>query len=261
MCISAAVGALAANRLRDVKLVQVLLNFNRPAPLRPIAVDGVAGRATVDAIAEFQLRVMATEAPDARVDVDGETLRRLRDGIPDAFSPGHLQGVAIDAHPSLIERYYAPLARNMATYEINTGRRQAHFLAQICHESGQLRYTEELASGDAYEGRAALGNTQPGDGRRFKGRGLIQLTGRANYVAFGQALNRDFTTDPNPRLLATDAELAVQVACWFWRGRALNAPADVDDIRTITLRINGGFNGLADRQLLLARARCMFKLA
>jgi putative chitinase len=133
-------------------------------------------------------------------------------------------------------------------------------LAQVCHESGQLRYTEEIASGEAYEGRVDLGNTEPGDGRRFKGRGLIQLTGRSNYAAFGRSLGRDFTTDPHPALLATDAELATRVACWFWKDGTLNALADGDDLRRITLRVNGGLNGLAERRALYARARCIFNL-
>lgn len=254
-------GALAANRRDDVKTIQILLNFNRSAPLRMLGVDGVAGKATIDAIFEFQTKVMKLDEPDARVDPKESTLVELKKGIPATFSPGHLEGIALEANPSLIGRYYPPLQRHMTRYGINTPLRQAHFLAQICHESNRLRNAEELASGDAYEGRVrGLGNTQPGDGRRFKGRGLIQLTGRANYVAFGRALNRDFVTDPNPRLLATDADLATQVACWFWNARGLNGSADANDISAVTRTINGGLNGLADRQLLFARAQCMFNL-
>ena len=209
MCISAAVGAAAPNRMRDVKTIQVLLNFNRTVPLRQLSVDGVAGRATFDAIHDFQARVLKMANADGRVEPGAATLKALRDGVPQqSFLPGHLQAIALDANTSLIDRFYGPLDRQMAAYGINTPLRRAHFLAQVCHESGQLRYTEELASGQAYDGRADLGNTQLGDGPRFKGRGLIQLTGRTNYGAFGQALNRDFTTDPNPRLLATDADLA-----------------------------------------------------
>jgi putative chitinase len=255
------VGALAQNRLRDVKTIQILLNFNRPVPLRELGVDGVCGKGTIDAIHEFQTRVLKLANPDGRVDPGGGTLRALRTGVPqNGFYRGHLQAIAIDANSSLINRFYDSLGRQMSNYGINTSLRRAHFLAQVCHESGNLRYTEEIASGQAYEGRADLGNTQPGDGPRFKGRGLIQLTGRSNYAAFGQALNRDFTTDPNPRLLATDADLAVQVACWFWNGRNLNGLADGDDIRRITLRVNGGLNGYADRQAAYARARCIFNM-
>jgi predicted chitinase len=107
----------------------------------------------------------------------------------------------------------------------------------------------------AYEGRRDLGNTQPGDGPRFKGRGLIQLTGRANYQQYGQAIGRDLLTNEQWRQVADDPNLAVDVACWYWETRRLNPFADQDDITTITRRINGGLNGLTDRQRLLARAR------
>ena len=140
-------------------------------------------------------------------------------------------------------------------FGIDTPLRRAHFLAQIGHESGELRFTAEIASGEAYEGRRDLGNTEPGDGPRFKGRGLIQLTGRANYRAFGEALGMDFLTGDNPQRLATDPALAVEVACWFWRTRGLNTFADRDDAEGATRRINGGLNGLGDRLRQLTRAR------
>lgn len=115
--------------------------------------------------------------------------------------------------------------------------------------------SSEIASGDAYEGRADLGNTQPGDGPRFKGRGLIQLTGRANYKAYGDAIGIDLLDADGCRRVATDPNLAVDVACWFWETRGLNALADQDDVRAITRRINGGLNGLADRERQLARGK------
>jgi len=118
-----------------------------------------------------------------------------------------------------------------------------------------LRYGEEIASGDAYENRRDLGNTQPGDGRRFKGRGLMQLTGRANYAKYGQAIGQDLVTNEHWKQVADDPNLAVDVACWYWETRNLNQYADQDDITTITRRINGGLNGLEDRQRLLTRAK------
>lgn len=261
MCIDAAVGALAPNRLNDVKTIQILVNFSTPPPMRLLDVDGICGRQTIDTIHAFQTRTMGMVDADGRVDRGGRTLRASKQAVPqNGFFPGHLHGIALAAGRQLVERFHMPLQRHMANYGIDTPRRRAHFLAQVCHESAQLRYTEEIASGAAYEGRVDLGNTQPGDGRRFKGRGLIQLTGRANYVAFGQALGRNFTTDANAALLATDPDLATQVACWFWSTRALNGPADANDLRRITLRINGGLNGYGDRQALYARAACMFNL-
>ena len=166
-----------------------------------------------------------------------------------------LRAIMTNATEAQSDRYFQPLVRMMAANQINTGLRMAHFLAQLGHESGDLRFSEEIASGDAYEGRADLGNTQPGDGRRFKGRGLIQLTGRANYTAFGTARQRDFVTVPNNVLLASDPNLAVDVSCWFWATRGLNAMADADNLNGITRRINGGLNGLADRSAHFQRAR------
>src|SRR5207342_2210749 len=95
-------------------------------------------------------------------------------------------------------RHYLPyLNAAMAEAKINTPARKAAFLAQLAHESGELRYMEEIADGSAYEGRRDLGNTHPGDGRRFKGRGPIQLTGRANYERFGELLGVDLVNDPD----------------------------------------------------------------
>lgn len=154
---------------------------------------------------------------------------------------------------SRLDLYARPLLDAMRQADINTPLRAAHFLAQIGHESGDLLWTEELASGEAYEGRADLGNTQPGDGRRFKGRGFIQLTGRANYAAYGAAIGRDLLTDPGA--VSREPALCVGVATWFWTRHGLNALADTDDCEGITRRINGGHVGLADRRARLETAK------
>ncbi|WP_219117024.1 glycoside hydrolase family 19 protein [Janthinobacterium sp. UMAB-56] len=133
----------------------------------------------------------------------------------------------------------------MAEFGINTPARQASFLAQLAHESGQLLYVRELASGAAYEGRRDLGNTQPGDGVRFRGRGLIQVTGRTNYAACGKALGLDLLAKPE---LLEQTVNACRSAGWFWQSRGLNALADAGDQVAVTKRINGGANGLAERQ-------------
>ncbi|MDX2254717.1 MAG: glycoside hydrolase family 19 protein [Pseudanabaenaceae cyanobacterium bins.39] len=143
----------------------------------------------------------------------------------------------------------------MERYNITSALRKAHFLAQVGHESDGFNTSEEYASGTDYEWRTDLGNNQAGDGVRFKGRGLIQVTGRANYAECGQALGVDLIR--NPQRLADD-DLACLSAGWFWSTRNLNAPADRDDILTVTRIINGGTNGLEDRQAYLSRAKRVF---
>ena len=126
-------------------------------------------------------------------------------------------------------------------------------IAQLAHESAGFKYSEEIASGAAYEGRRDLGNTQPGDGTRFKGRGYIQLTGRANYDAAGKSLGLDLVNKPE---LAAKPENAARIAAWYWSSRGLNKHADGSQagFDQITRRINGGFNGKADRDQYFHRA-------
>jgi predicted chitinase len=143
------------------------------------------------------------------------------------------------------------LNKAMAEAKINTPKRQAAFLAQLAHESGQLRYFEELASGREYEGRRDLGNTHPGDGVRYKGRGPIQLTGRANYRAAGKALGIDLENNPKR---AADLDVGFRTAAWFWSTHNLNKYADAGNFREITHRINGGYNGESSREAYYRRA-------
>lgn len=158
------------------------------------------------------------------------------------------------------QKYLPYLDEYMPLYEINTKQRMAAFLAQIGHESGQLNYNEEIASGKAYEGRINLGNTEKGDGIKFKGRGLIQITGRANYQKLtnemrGLALGVDFVTEPH---LLKEPQYAVQSACWWWHNRKLNELADDDSevsFKRITRIINGGYNGYTDRYKIWQRAK------
>ena len=119
--------------------------------------------------------------------------------------------------------------------------RIAHFLGQTCVESAGFRTTEEFADGTAYEGRKDLGNTEPGDGPRFKGRGLIQLTGRSNYRAMGKTLKLDLENNPAQ---AAEPALSLVIACEYWKSRKINDAADQDDVMRVTRLINGGLNGL-----------------
>ena len=143
----------------------------------------------------------------------------------------------------------------MGHYQIVGTKRVAAFIAQIGHESGQLKYVKEVwgptAAQAKYEGRKDLGNTLAGDGSRYRGRGLIQITGRANYMACGEALSLDLIVQPE---LLEKAQHACMSAAWFWATRGLNALADAGQFDRITQRINGGQNGAADRQALYARA-------
>lgn len=143
-----------------------------------------------------------------------------------------------------LDQYMVKLNAAMTEFGINTPLRQAAFLAQLGHESGELRYFEELATGMAYEGRVDLGNTQPGDGMRYKGRGPIQLTGRTNYIKAGQALGIDLVNNP---ALAATIGIGCRTAGWFWKTHGLNELADKKEFDAITKRINGGFNGKAAR--------------
>lgn len=148
---------------------------------------------------------------------------------------------------------FAPaLSAAMDEFQINTPARQAAFLSQIAHESGELRYVAELASGAAYEGRADLGNAEPGDGVRYKGRGLIQITGRANYRACGAALGAPLEDQPE---LLEQVGLACSSAAWWWWAHGLNALADAGDFERITRRINGGLNGEAERLAYWGKAK------
>lgn len=145
-------------------------------------------------------------------------------------------------------------------FGIVTALQKAHFLAQVAHESDGFRTATEYASGRAYEGRADLGNVQPGDGVRFKGRGLIQLTGRENYATFSNAMWQGDLFLRSPELVA-QLPWAVLAAGWFWKRKGLNALADRDDVVAVTRRINGGTNGLEDRKRRLAQAKKLFGLA
>ena len=169
-----------------------------------------------------------------------EQLRRIMPGLP--LPKG--------------QQYLPYLNSAMAEAQIDTPKREAAFLAQLAHESGELRYMEELASGAAYEGRKDLGNTEPGDGKRYKGRGPIQLTGRNNYRAAGKALGLDLEQQP---ARAADPDVGFRTAAWFWTTHGLNTLADLDNFREITHRINGGYNGEASREAYYQRALATLK--
>jgi putative chitinase len=154
--------------------------------------------------------------------------------------------------PWIIEGFGDALPACCEKYEINTPVRQQHFIAQCAHESDHFQTTKEYASGAAYNGRKDLGNTKPGDGPRFKGRGLIQLTGRYNYAKAAAAFGEPFVDQPE---LVERFPWAASVSAWWWMTNGCNQIADKDDIRLVTRRVNGGLNGLSSRTAALSTAR------
>jgi putative chitinase len=170
-------------------------------------------------------------------------------------------------------KWFEPLQETFEKYQINTPKRQACFIGQCMHESGGFKFLKENLNYSAkalmntwpsrfpdmdtaekyerqpekiankvYSGR--MGNTEDGDGAKFIGRGLIQLTGKDNYKAFGEAIGEDLVSTPQ---LVEEPRYAALSAGWFWNKRGLNALADIMDITTLTVRINGGRIGIDDR--------------
>lgn len=175
-----------------------------------------------------------------------------------------LRDIMPHAPPDLM-RFVAPLNAAMEEFDISTPQRASAFLAQLAHESGSFRYMEELANGSAYEGRTDLGNHLPEaiqiarihgstPGRWFKGHGPIQITGYYNHKACGEVLGLDLLNAP--RLLC-EPEHGCRAAGWFWWSRDCNSLADQDLFERITRRINGGINGLADREAYWERAKAV----
>lgn len=195
-----------------------------------------------------------------------------------------LQKTLPNAEITDIHYYIEALNDVLPEYEINTPLRIQHFIAQIGHESGEFRYTREnlnyskenlhrvfkkyfptLEDAESYArkpekianivyaNRMGNGPTESGDGFKYIGQGLIQLTGKNNYKACSEAIGIDLISNPN--LINQDAHTCIKVACWYWRSRHLNELADKDKIKAITKRINGGYNGLDHRKELLDNAK------
>lgn len=183
------------------------------------------------------------------VKVEQKTEKQQKN-ILDILTPVLLKSM-IEPHHKLptkrAETVFAGLLNAMREGKIDNKLRVSAFIAQVAHESGAFRYMEEIASGEAYEGRKNLGNTQPGDGKKFKGRGYIQLTGRTNYTKAAKDLSLPLIEKPE---LAATYDNAPRIAVWFWNSRKLNDLADRKEFDKITKLINGGFNGKADRDAI-----------
>lgn len=234
------------------------------------AVDGDFGVKTENATIRFQ--------DDNFIESDGivgyDTIERA---IEEGFVVPKLENVLeislhqfsyvmYDTRSYILEKHLPYCNEAMQKYEINNPLRIQHFLAQVGHESVGLRYMSEIASGAAYEGRTDLGNVYPGDGKKFKGHGPIQITGRKNHTDYFNFIGRPDLIE-EPEILETDLELCWGASAWFWKSRGLNEIADSDDgtrsllrvqnktLCTITKIVNGGYNGLKDRAIYLARAK------
>ena len=177
------------------------------------------------------------------VPVDSQTMRE----VAPTFS-----GAPAASQAKIIAEAGALLAATLESYDITSRLRIAHFLGQTCEELAGYRTTEEFASGKEYEGRQDLGNTQRGDGPRYKGRGLLQLTGRANYADYGKALAVDLVNNPT---LAAQPALSLKIACEYWKRHDINADCDRDDAQAVTRKVNGGLNGLSDRIAFTQKAK------
>lgn len=166
-----------------------------------------------------------------------------------------------------VDEFVASFNQWAIPFGINNTKRIVHYLAQVFHESGELKYREEIASGQAYEGRKDLGNVIPGDGKLFKGRGYIQLTGRKNYALFNACdlVSQDVIAKPE---LVSHFPLNQMASMWFWQTNGLNEIADLDDggmmgediVRRITKKVNGGTNGLSQRKFYYRRFKKEFGL-
>lgn len=227
--------------------------------------DGIFGRDTESATKKFQVAYGLTDDGAA----GSKTIKEAIDlgfEIPANKAIPETEGVTLEqlsyimktAKRSVLEKHLPYVNKIMAKYEINTPLRKQHFLAQVGHESVSLMYMQEIASGSAYEGRADLGNTKPGDGKKFKGHGPIQITGRANHTAYFESIGRLDLLDKMDEFV-NDLELLWGASGWYWSTRKLNKYADNDDVTTITKRINGGLNGFTDRKQYLARAKEVIK--
>ncbi|AMJ63764.1 hypothetical protein AXW83_17425 [Bosea sp. PAMC 26642] len=175
-----------------------------------------------------------------------------------AVTAERLLRLAPMGRPAIVSGIAADFDRLAGEHGVSTWLRLCHFLAQAAHETDRFRTMVEYG-GTAYfaryEGRRDLGNTQAGDGVRFHGRGIFQLTGRFNYRRYGALIGVDLEAEPER---AKEPAISLAVAFAYWRERGCDTAADADDIAAVTKLINGGRNGLAERTRLLATAKTIW---
>ncbi|MEN5084083.1 glycoside hydrolase family 19 protein [Bosea sp. TWI1241] len=193
-----------------------------------------------------------------RAAVGSDAAAQAAHGHDAVVSAGRLLALAPGGRPSILAGLAEPFDRLAAPAGLLAPLRLPHFLAQAAHETDGFRTLVEYGGPGwfaRYDGRADLGNDRPGDGARYRGRGVFQLTGRANYRRYGRLLGVDLEGEPAQ---AAEPELSLRIALAYWRERGIDAAADRDDIVAVTRLINGGLNGLAARRALLERARAIW---
>ena len=218
----------------DVKLLQEKLGLK---------VNGSFGPETEKAVKEWQKK-NGLEDDGVVGNVTWSKLTIVKEEVVIPTSQFKLENLKGHIPDSVI----AQIPATATKFNITNNLRLAHFLSQCAHESGDFKWVVEFASGKAYEGRKDLGNTEVGDGVRFKGRGFIQLTGRANYAKFSKFCNEDCVA--NPDLVST--KFPMLSAAYFFDSIKLWSVCDLgstdDIVKKVTKKVNGGYNGLEDRQ-------------
>lgn len=224
---------------------------------------------------DFILKLLGLAKREEKIEIKEE---------PKMLTVDQLYKINGNMYKDKCEYYIDALNSLLPKYDINTPLRISHFLAQVLHESGHLKYNKENLNYSAsalrsvfgkyfktdeeandyarqperianrvYANRMGNGNEASGDGWKYAGKGLIQLTGKANYTECGTSLGLDLISCPEAIITSPDA--CVETTCWFWNKHNLNLLADKDDIIAITKKINGGLNGIDDRKELLASAK------
>lgn len=238
---------LTVEGLKDTQLLKQIQTRLEYLNLYHGKVDGLWGPRTQQAIAQF---CKDHHLNNYQTGEYGPTwAKALNDARRELITEAQAESIF---GRSILQSHLADLNSCLVRFEINTPGRLRHFMSQIAHESAGCKYLKELASGDAYEGRRDLGNTQKGDGRRFKGGGALQVTGRANYQALCNYLN-------DPRVMEgcsyVSQNLPFTASGHWWMRNHMNALCDQGgSVEQVTRRVNGGVNGLSDRKMYYIRA-------
>ncbi|MFT5683317.1 MAG: putative chitinase [Myxococcota bacterium] len=213
-----------------------------------ILTTGLLGETTLEVIKDFQEAYKLQQTGE----IDMHDLERIDEALTCSITLAQLQEIAPTISDANATSWLPFLNASMWEASINSDARKAAYIAQLAHESDGFQTLEEYASGAGYEGREDLGNTEEGDGKRFKGRGPIQITGRYNYGTYGEQLGVDLVNNPE---LAATPEVGFRIAAAYWANNDLNDYADSGEFNTITSRINGGQNGADSRRAYWGTAK------